>query len=279
MLARRVFAEGIRSFASNNSLLCDTTSYLKNLRTGAEVFLVGTAHISKKSADEVHDAINFIKPDTVMVELCPERAAKLRQGGSVEHPMGPLPDVMGKLQGLTKTFGPTFGVREKEAASSIGDFIKGFYNYLRALGLTPGLEFKVAMEEAEKLGANVVYGDIDGSITMKKMSNSMSFAKFLTSLQFSESPDIEMDVFDDINDLEKMVEGMKRRAVVASVQNVMERVNPKLVQALVHDRDQHMVDILLGLQGRIVAVVGLGHMDGMERRWNDAQSQLWLPKK
>jgi hypothetical protein len=32
-----------------------TMLYLRNLRTGAEVFLVGTAHVSRKSAEEVQE--------------------------------------------------------------------------------------------------------------------------------------------------------------------------------------------------------------------------------
>ena len=35
-----------------------------------------------------------------------------------------------------------------------------------------------------------------------------------------------------------------------------------------------MVDELYQLKGRIVAVVGLGHLDGMERLWNKKQGLL-----
>lgn len=43
----------------------------------------------------------------------------------------------------------------------------GFYRFLRTLGLDPGAEFKVVMEEARRVGARVVYGDRRADITMQ----------------------------------------------------------------------------------------------------------------
>ena len=40
---------------------------------GKEIFLVGTAHISKSSVELVKDVINEKKPDVVAVELCQSR--------------------------------------------------------------------------------------------------------------------------------------------------------------------------------------------------------------
>src|SRR5688572_15284406 len=36
---------------------------------GKEIFLIGTAHVSQKSVDEVERVIREVKPDTVCVEL------------------------------------------------------------------------------------------------------------------------------------------------------------------------------------------------------------------
>ncbi len=40
---------------------------------GRTVYLVGTAHISKKSIEEVRHTIETVRPDTVCVELCATR--------------------------------------------------------------------------------------------------------------------------------------------------------------------------------------------------------------
>ena len=44
-----------------------------------EIILVGTAHISKESADLVTDVIGDKKPDTVCVELCDSRYQAITQ--------------------------------------------------------------------------------------------------------------------------------------------------------------------------------------------------------
>lgn len=50
----------------------------------------------------------------------------------------------------------------------------GFYRLLKSWGMDPGLEFKVAMEEAERLQATLVYGDADQDHTVRRISQSLS---------------------------------------------------------------------------------------------------------
>ena len=40
---------------------------------GRQIILIGTAHVSKRSVDEVEELIQEEKPDTVCVELCQSR--------------------------------------------------------------------------------------------------------------------------------------------------------------------------------------------------------------
>ena len=51
-----------------------------------QIYLVGTAHVSKDSAEEVRELINIVKPSTVMVELCRKRADRLRSSSQVSAP-------------------------------------------------------------------------------------------------------------------------------------------------------------------------------------------------
>ncbi|KAL4422410.1 hypothetical protein ABPG75_008607 [Micractinium tetrahymenae] len=71
--------------------------------------------------------------------------------------------------------------------------------------------------------------------------------------------------------VEAQVEGLKTRAMAREMSEYMRRVNPRLAKALIDERDQHMVDSLSKLEGRVVAVVGLAHLDGIERRWEALQ--------
>ena len=51
-----------------------------------QIFLVGTAHVSRNSAEEVRELIHVVKPSTIMVELCRKRADKLRSTAQVPSP-------------------------------------------------------------------------------------------------------------------------------------------------------------------------------------------------
>lgn len=58
--------------------------------------------------------------------------------------------------------------------SSLRLHFAGFYCLLKSWGMDPGLEFKVAMEEAERLRAALVYGDADQDHTIRRISASLS---------------------------------------------------------------------------------------------------------
>lgn len=51
----------------------------------AQIFLVGTAHVSSASAEEVRDVIKQVKPGTVMVELCAGRAEQMLRGNDQQQ--------------------------------------------------------------------------------------------------------------------------------------------------------------------------------------------------
>ncbi len=57
---------------------------------GVQIFLVGTAHVSRDSADEVRELIQVVRPSTIMVELCQKRADKLRSSPKVQCSSGSL---------------------------------------------------------------------------------------------------------------------------------------------------------------------------------------------
>ncbi|KAI3914184.1 hypothetical protein MKW92_002777, partial [Papaver armeniacum] len=49
-------------------------------------------------------------------------------------------------------------------------------------------------------------------------------------------------------------------------------------KVLIEDRDKHMFKELRRFQGKIVAVVGMGHMDGIELLWKRAENgDDWEP--
>eukprot|EP00887_Chlorella_sp_A99_P002758 scaffold6.g2758.t1 len=199
-----------RAYSSTGGLVTNTTSYLRNLDNGAEIYLVGTAHVSKASAQEVRDTIRLVRPDAVMVELCAGRAARLRAGSTSNGSF--LRDALGSLFAPGAQFGQQLFKMS----------MQGFYRFLQSLGMDPGAEFKAAMVEAERCGARIVYGDRDMNVTLQRLAGS---------------------------------------------------VNPQLAAALIDERDEIMVQCLARQTGRVVGVVGLAHLDGIERRWRELQHQ------
>jgi len=70
---------------------------------------------------------------------------------------------------------------------------------------------------------------------------------------------------------EELIEAMKNREWLRAVIKEVDQRAPEFSKAILHDRDLYMYQQLLRTPGDIVvAVVGLAHVEGIERRWNDA---------
>ena len=292
-----------RASSTSTTNLPGTMSYLRDLRTGNEVYLIGTAHVSKKSAEEVRDVIQAVRPDTVFVELCEKRAASIRRsmlqddgasapGGGVEDKVKEFLRVLGCVASLLLFVVTSPDLLEHDADVSfsrapgdvaeklLGAGLKSIYQAFRTYGLDPGLEFKVAIEEAEKIGAKLVMGDRDQEVTIRRLREALTMSDFLRAM-FSGGtiptdhmpPDLaERFSKIDWNDPEAAVEMMKTRRAVAEVTRHLRTDFPKVAVAMVDERDEMMTNGLLHkCPGRTVAVVGMAHMDGIEARWRAAQ--------
>ena len=57
---------------------------------------------------------------------------------------------------------------------ALGKILSQFYKSVEKLGFNTGAEFKVAVEEARRLGIQVLLGDRDVDITLQRLSNAIS---------------------------------------------------------------------------------------------------------
>ena len=96
--------------------------------------------------------IRNVNPDSIMVELDDERARKLREGQKFTYIEG-IDSAMEKMTNI-----PGLGSMFAKIMKNVGT--KQIKNLLKILSLESGVEFKAAMEEAEKKGITVVNGDI-----------------------------------------------------------------------------------------------------------------------
>ncbi|KAL2652271.1 hypothetical protein R1flu_020399 [Riccia fluitans] len=231
-----------------------SVTYLRNGETGAELFLVGTAHVSAKSAEEVRQVIHEVKPNIVSVELCAERARKL-MAGEQRQTWDLLRDFISFPGGL--------GQKLVHIAT------KSIYSILRNTGVEPGKEFKVAVEEAQRLGAELVYIDQDFRVTVKRIADEITYQDVFKLLTRQADMPAELRREFEKGDFIQGVESLKTRQNIRVIMKGMEEVFPNLVKVLIHERDQLMFNNLRQLEGTIVAVVGMAHMDGIERLWKN----------
>ena len=116
--------------------------------------IIGTAHVSEKSVEEVKRAILETRPDVVAVELDMNRYHNLKMEATGEKPDKEI------------------NIREIIKSDQLTAFLaSGFLSYMQKkigdeVGVKPGAEMMAAIEAAEEVGANVALIDRDIQITL-----------------------------------------------------------------------------------------------------------------
>ena len=208
-----------------------------------EIVLIGTAHVSKKSIEDVKRVIEEVKPQAIAVELCYRRFLALTQGKPQEIS---VVDVIKRGEVILILFQMLLSYFQRK----IGE----------KYGVKPGAEMLAAIEKAREIGADVLLIDRDIAITFKRFWNSLSFFEkiklvfhMLKGLFGDEEVDVDEMLKEDI--LERFVREFRDIA-------------PSAARVLIDERDAYMAARLIEASQRyekIVAVVGAGHRKGIER--------------
>ncbi|MCL7037121.1 hypothetical protein MKW94_004829 [Papaver nudicaule] len=218
---------------------------LQNSKTGSQVYLVGTCHVSKESAELVKKVIDYVRPGVVAVELCKGRAEKFMN-------QKPEDDTMYTL--FCKSMRAPGGLCFK-----IDTFIGNCWlRRMHANGMFQGLEFKVAMEESSRVGARCVYMDQDMDAIHQKISKLSPF-------------DLLRKAFDTLLSPTAFKDEDFTRSSVRKMISIEKKHHPKTSKVMIEDRDKILFANLRSLQGEVVAVVGMAHMDGIEVLWKLAE--------
>ena len=149
-------------------------------------------------------------------------------------------------------------------------------------GLDPGLEFKVGLEEADRVEARLVLGDRDQDATVRALREALTWRHPPSHRAVRIAA--ETDTPGWIRSSRAFgVRGLVRsRARRRSCSRQGERRRrwrrrcarsfPRVAAAMLDQRDDIMTpNLLRECLGRTVAVVGMAHMDGIEERWRAAQ--------
>jgi pheromone shutdown-related protein TraB len=216
------------------------------LRDGERtIYLVGTAHVSRRSVDEVREVIRAVRPDTVCVEL-----------DAVRHDTLMNEDAWRKLDIFRI-------IRQKKVLFLLVNLALGAFQRRigEKLGVQPGAELRAAVEEAHDLGAELVLADRDIRATLRRTWASLSLwnkAKLLATLLVATTEAEEIT--------EEQLEAMKGRDTLSELMEEFARELPRVKGPLIDERDAYLMSSIDEAPGRtIVAVVGAGHVAGMIR--------------
>ncbi|MCP4621944.1 MAG: TraB/GumN family protein [bacterium] len=243
--------------------MTENSDMLHHLEYGDKnVILVGTAHVSRESEQQVKDIIQQEKPDTVCIELCPSRYQSIRQKERWQQ------------TNIVKV------IKEKKSFLLLSNLLLASFQkrIAKKFDINPGAEMIKAIETAEEVGAEIHLADRDIRTTLSRTWRAMgmwSKIKLIFQLVLS------MGEVEDIS--EEDIEKMKQEDVLESLLAEVGRSLPVLKDILIDERDQYLAEKIKNAPGgRIVAVVGAGHVPGIQKYWEtdiDIQALEQLPPK
>lgn len=208
--------------------------------------IIGTAHVSQNSVDEVKAAILEDQPDVVAIELDRGRYQKLmnEKNGVVEDDQIHITKII--KENKVGVFLVTTILSYMQ--NKIGDDVD----------IKPGAEMLGAIEASEEVGCRIALIDRDINITLQRVLNSMTTwekMKFIYGIVGSlfSSDEEEFDI-----------ESLKEQSNIDQAMEYFKEVSPGAYTALVKERDAYLAKGILGIpEDKVIAVVGAGHKEGI----------------
>jgi len=213
---------------------------------GREILIIGTAHISQASVDEVRSVIEEERPDTVCVELDEMRLKALTD------------------EEAWKRLDVFQVIKQKKVLFLMASIVLA--NHQRRmgdkLGVKPGAELLAAVQKAEEVGSEVVLADRPVQATLKRTWANLSFwnkAKVVSMFLGAGSEDDEEE---DVT--KEKIEALKDQDHISDMMKKFAEEMPQIKQPLIDERDLYLISMIREAPGKkIVAVVGAGHVEGM----------------
>ena len=215
---------------------------------GRDLYLVGTAHVSQRSVDDVGQVIHALSPDTVCVELDATRHQAL-----VDPKRWRNLDIFSVI-------------RERRMLFLLSSLVLTSYQRRlgEKLGVRPGAEMLAAIDHAARVGARLELVDRDIRATLQRTWAALSFwdcVQLVGTLIGS--------LFARAEITEEQVEALKDRDTISELVREFAEVMPRLQRPLIDERDRFLMSAVREAPGKIVvAVVGAGHVEGMVRYLN-----------
>ncbi len=218
-------------------------------RNGVRYTLLGTAHVSRASAEEAAALAAEEHFDAVAIELCPTRHRAMRE-----------PEALAEMN-LFRV------LREGKAGMVAANLFLGAYQRRLAeqLGTEPGAEMRAAEDAAEARNKPVWLVDREVSITLKRVYRSLPWWQRLPLLS-----GLFASLFSRETVSEAEVEKLKEGDILESSFSELAERSAGLYEKLVAERDRYMAQRLLEETAaakdsprEVLVVVGAGHLRGL----------------
>lgn len=209
-----------------------------------EIILIGTAHVSPSSVEEVKQVIEAEQPDSVCIELDQGRYEAIQKNDQW------------KDMDIVKV------IKNGKAGFLFANIILS--NYQRRLAeqfnIRTGQEMLQGIASAEACGAQIVLADRDIQITFNRIWRGCSLwekMKLLTT--------IIMSIIDDEEISEDELEALKSEDMLSAALSEMGQSYKGIKKHLVDERDQYLAYNIKNAPGKkIVAVLGAAHVPGIK---------------
>lgn len=229
-------------------------------RDGVDYTLIGTAHVSRASAEAVRDLAETGEFDAIAVELCAARYDAMHS------------DRRWTDLDLYRV------VREGKAGLVMANLALSAYQRRIAeqFGIEPGAEMRAAAAAARQRGLPLQLIDRDLALTLRRSYASVPWYKrvyLMTGLALGLVSTDEID--------EEAIERLKEGDILESTFTEFAERSPELYEALIAERDRYMAARLREENGaasataprRVLAVIGAGHMEGLARHLADSADE------
>ncbi|MFD1362681.1 TraB/GumN family protein [Lentibacillus salinarum] len=221
--------------------------------------LIGTAHVSKNSAEQVKDVIEAEQPDAVCIELDKQRYKSVTEGNKWKD--------MDIFQ----------VIKAKKATLLLMNLaISSFQKRMaKQFGINAGQEMIQGIESANDTGAELVLADRDIQITFSRIWANLGFkGKAMLLMQVIGS------IFSRETISEEELEKLKSKDMLDSMLEEFTEHFPRLKKPLIDERDQYLAEKIRKAPGeKVVAVLGAAHVPGISREISQEHDLQQLRKR
>jgi pheromone shutdown-related protein TraB len=214
--------------------------------------LVGTAHVSSKSVETVKAQILKYRPDVVAVELCDSRLSNLREPETLDSE--DLLKIIKEGKSAMILLQSALAVQQRKMGLSTGE--------------KPGAELLAAVEGAEESQIPYEMIDRDVVVTLKRAWHKMGIMekwRVVNTLIFDDNEE-EVPIEEVLEDSDMMSKLMEEARTVA----------PNAGEVLIDERDTFLAGRIQQIRsrGKVLAVVGAGHLEGIIENLNLPDNEL-----